>query len=190
MSSRLGIVTGKHLAQLCKEAYGPVTVKMLWICAELSIIACDVQAVITSAIALRILFGWPLWLGSIVTGVDALTFLALDTLGVHSLEWFFVMLVAMMGACFFWNFSVNPPPATGEYKIHQAQSNSYIQNDLNVKMHLFVDVLYGTFVPTITSYGLHSAVAIVGSLVLPQNYFLHRYYLFRSYIYLLLKALE
>jgi natural resistance-associated macrophage protein 2 len=114
MATRIGIVTGKHLAQLCKEEYGPRTVKSLWICAELSIVACDVQAVITSAIALRILFGWPLWVGCVVTGVDAITFLTLDTLGVHSLEGFFVLLVGMMAVCFFWNFSVNPPHASGE----------------------------------------------------------------------------
>lgn len=121
MATRLGVVTGKHLAQLCKDEYGPRTVKSLWICAELSIVACDVQAVITSAIALRILFGWPLWVGCVVTGVDALTFLTLDVLGVHSLEGFFVLLVGMMAMCFFWNFSVNPPRASGNPEL-----NSYL----------------------------------------------------------------
>jgi natural resistance-associated macrophage protein 2 len=112
-----------------------------------SIIASDVQAVITSAIALQILFKLPLWLGCIITAVDALTFLSLHLLGIRSLEAFFVAIVAVMSVCFFYTFSMNPPEP--------------------------VQVAAG-LVPSIPSYGLATAVGIVGSLILPQNYYVHR----------------
>lgn len=118
-----------------------------WILAEISIIASDVQAVVTSAIALKILFRIPLWIGCIVTAFDALTFLSLHLLGIRSLEGFFVAIVAVMSVCFFWTFSLRPPDP--------------------------LEVLQG-FVPSLPSYGLHTAVGLVGSLILPQNYFVHR----------------
>ena len=114
---------------------------------EISIIASDVQAVITSAIAFRILFGFPLWFGCIVTAVDAITFLSLHLLGIRSLESFFVAIVAVMSICFFWTFSLRLPDP--------------------------VEVLQGSLIPTIPSYGLATAVGIVGSLILPQNYYVH-----------------
>lgn len=113
---------------------------------EISIIASDVQAVITSAVALKILFGLPLWMGCILTAFDALTFLSLHLLGIRSLEGFFVAIVAVMSICFFYTFSLNPPSP--------------------------VEVLQGV-VPTIPSYGLSTAVGVVGSLILPQNYYVH-----------------
>lgn len=114
---------------------------------EISIIASDVQAVITSAIAFRILFGFPLWFGCIVTAVDAITFLSLHLLGIRSLESFFVAIVAVMSICFFWTFSLRLPDP--------------------------VEVLQGSLIPTIPSYGLATAVGIIGSLILPQNYYVH-----------------
>ena len=82
MAARVGIVTGKHLAQLCRQEYSAKKWIPLWIMSEISIIASDVQAVITSAIALKILFGVPLWLGCIFTACDALTFLSIHLLGI------------------------------------------------------------------------------------------------------------
>ena len=114
---------------------------------EISIVASDVQAVITSAIAFRILFHFPLWFGCIITAVDAITFLSLHLLGIRSLESFFVAIVAVMSICFFWTFSLRPPDP--------------------------VEVLHGSLIPNIPSYGLATAVGIVGSLILPQNYYVH-----------------
>ena len=147
MAARVGIVTGKHLSQLMRQEYSATKWISLWIVSELSIIASDVQAVITSAIALKILFKLPLWLGCIITAVDALTFLSLHLLGIRSLESFFVAIVAVMSVCFFYTFSMNPPDP--------------------------VEVATG-IVPSIPSYGLATAVGIVGSLILPQNYYVHR----------------
>lgn len=67
--------------------------------------------------------------------------------GIQSLELFFVMIVACMSVCFFWTFSMNLPDP--------------------------VEALKGTLIPYVPSYGLHTAVGIVGSLILPQNYYVH-----------------
>ena len=119
----------------------------LWIMSEISIIASDVQAVVCSAIALNILFKLPLWAGCIITVLDTFTFLCLHIFGIRSLEFFFVCLVGVMAVCFFWNFTTNPP-AAGE--------------------------LLDGLRPTLPSYGLRTAVGIVGSVILPQNYYVHR----------------
>jgi hypothetical protein len=68
LAARLGVVTGKHLAQVCRENYSPVMAKLLWIMTELAIIGSDIQEVIGSAIAFKILFGLPLWAGVLITG--------------------------------------------------------------------------------------------------------------------------
>lgn len=83
----------------------------LWIISEISIIACDVQGIIATAIALKILFNFPLALGALFTCFDLLTFMLIDFAEVdsHQVEWFFITLVTLMAVSFFWNFSINPP---------------------------------------------------------------------------------
>jgi len=69
LAARLGVVTGKNLAEVCRDNY-PWHVNMpLWLMTELAIIGSDIQEVIGSAIAFRILFGWELWIGCLVTGL-------------------------------------------------------------------------------------------------------------------------
>eukprot|EP01041_Mallomonas_annulata_P004519 gene4519-8976_t len=111
MGARIGIVTGKHLAELCREEYSRPRSIGLWIMSEIAIIASDIQAVVCSAIALKILFNLPLWQGCIITVIDTFTFLFLHVFGIRSLEFFFVFLVGVMAVCFFWNFTLNPPEA-------------------------------------------------------------------------------
>ena len=89
-----------------RQEYSATKWVSLWVMSEISIIASDVQAVITSAVALKILFGLPLWMGCILTAFDALTFLSLHLLGIRSLEGFFVAIVAVMSICFFYTFSL------------------------------------------------------------------------------------
>jgi manganese transport protein len=72
LAAKVGIVTGRDLAQLCKETYSKPVSLLLWISAELMIIACDLAEVIGSAIALNLLFGIPLVLGIIITAADVL----------------------------------------------------------------------------------------------------------------------
>lgn len=100
LAARLGCVTGRHLAQLCRYEYNKPTAILLWIFTELAIIGSDIQEVIGSAIAFKLLFGWPLWVGCLVTAFDAFTFLLLGYFGMRALEAFFCSLIAVMAVCF------------------------------------------------------------------------------------------
>eukprot|EP01084_Bolivina_argentea_P210037 357637_1 len=70
LSARLGVVTGRHLAQICRYEYNKPVALALWIMTELAIIGSDIQEVVGSAVAFRVLFGWPLWIGCLLTAVD------------------------------------------------------------------------------------------------------------------------
>lgn len=132
LAARLGIVTGKHLAQVCRENYSPITAKLLWVMTELAIVGSDIQEVIGSAIAFRILFNLPLWAGVLITGADTFTFMLLHALGVRKLEAFFAALIGTMGVCFFVDFGFIAPsgeqmargllPDVSDYAVVQAVS--------------------------------------------------------------------
>ena len=77
LAARLGIVTGRDLAQACREHYPPVVGHVLWILCELAIIACDLAEVIGTALALKLLFGIPIGIGAVLTALDSLLVLLL-----------------------------------------------------------------------------------------------------------------
>src|SRR6187455_3668098 len=77
LSLKLGIVTGRDLAQACRDHYSRPVGLVLWVLCELAIAACDLAEVIGSAIALQLLFGIPLVTGVIITGLDVLVLLGL-----------------------------------------------------------------------------------------------------------------
>jgi len=80
LASRLGMVTGKHLAEVCRDEYGsrtPLTIG-LWLVTESAIIASDIPEVMGTAFALNMLFGLPLWVGVLITGIDTMLFLAFN----------------------------------------------------------------------------------------------------------------
>eukprot|EP00043_Microstomoeca_roanoka_P012515 m.121341 g.121341 ORF g.121341 m.121341 type:complete len:220 (-) comp15519_c0_seq12:204-863(-) len=83
LSARLGVTNGRHLAQVCRAAYGMPSKITLWVMMEIAIIASDVQEVIGSAIAINILSNGaiPLWGGSLITAIDTFTFLFLESWG-------------------------------------------------------------------------------------------------------------
>ena len=91
LSARIGVVTGMHLAELCKRRYPKVPRLLLWIMMEIAIIGSDMQAVIGTAISISILSNQtiPLWGGVIITILDTLTFLFIDKYGLRKLETFF-----------------------------------------------------------------------------------------------------
>src|SRR6187402_2298372 len=94
LSARLGVVTGKDLAQACRDWY-PAPVRWpLWILCEIAIIACDLAEVLGAAIGLYLLFGLPLLWGVAITALDVLILLALSRLGMRRMEAFIVTLVA------------------------------------------------------------------------------------------------
>lgn len=146
LALKLGVVTGKHLAVVCREQYPFRTSMLIWIFAELAIIGSDIQEVTGSAIALQILTGMPLWAGCIVTGLDTFTFLLLHKYGVRKLEFFFAFLVAVMTCSFFANFYMESPAAE--------------------------DIALG-FVPRLPRYAISPAVGLTGAVIMPHNIYLH-----------------
>ncbi len=150
LSSKLGIVTGRDLAQACRDHYSRPVSFALWILCELAIAACDLAEVIGSAIALNLLFGIPLPLGIAITALDVLFVLYLQNKGFRLLEALVIALVVTVGACFLFEMILAQPPIS--------------------------DVLRG-FIPSteiVTNPSmLYVAVGILGATVMPHNLYLH-----------------
>ncbi|GMQ09214.1 hypothetical protein CsSME_00052672 [Camellia sinensis var. sinensis] len=101
LAANLGVVTGKHLAEHCRAEYPRVPNFILWVLAEIAIVACDIPEVIGTAFALNMLFKIPVWVGVLLTGLSTLMLLALQQYGVRKLELFIAFLVVIIAACFF-----------------------------------------------------------------------------------------
>ncbi|UIF29073.1 Nramp family divalent metal transporter [Levilactobacillus brevis] len=112
MSARLGIVTGKDLAQLTRERTGKKTGLFLWIVTELAIMATDIAEIIGSAIALKLLFGFPLIVGLIITAADVLILLVLMKLGFRKIEAIVATLVAVILFVFLYEVILAKPEVT------------------------------------------------------------------------------
>jgi len=100
LSARLGVVTGRDLAQACRDSYPRWIVLPLWLLCELAIVACDLAEVLGAAIGLQLLTGIPLLWGVVITSLDVLLLLALSRYGMRKLEALIVTLVATIGGCF------------------------------------------------------------------------------------------
>ena len=150
LASKLGIVTGRDLAQACRDHYTRPTAIALWIGAEIAIAACDLAEVIGSAIALNLLFHLPITLGILITALDVLLVLGLQHRGFRWLEAVVVALVATVGVCFVYVLIASHPDYAG--------------------------VARG-FVPTPEILRnpemLYIAVGILGATVMPHNLYLH-----------------
>ncbi|HVZ04050.1 Nramp family divalent metal transporter [Hyphomicrobium sp.] len=150
LSARLGIVTGRDLAQACRAAYSKPVSIALWIACELAIIACDLAEVIGTAIALKLLFGIPLIAGALIAALDAFLLLFLMNKGFRFLEAFIIMLLVVIGVCFATEIVLSAPP---------------------------VAAVFGGFVPSkeIVSNPemLYLAIGIIGATVMPHNLYLH-----------------
>lgn len=148
LASNLGVVTGKHLAEHCRAEYPPVANLLLWILAELAIVASDIPEVIGTAYALNMLFHLELWLGVILTGFSTLIFLGLQQYGVRKLEVFIFFLVLTIACCFFLELRYAEP----SYK----------------------EILFGLFVPRLQGDGAFGiAISLLGAMVMPHNLYLH-----------------
>src|SRR3954464_3240283 len=109
LAVRLGIATGRDLAQACRDHYSrPVSIG-LWILCEIAIAACDLAEVIGSALALNLLFHLPIAVGVLVTGFDVLLLLALQNRGIRMLEAIVITLIATIGACFLFEIILARP---------------------------------------------------------------------------------
>ncbi|CAI9758509.1 unnamed protein product [Fraxinus pennsylvanica] len=149
LSARLGVATGRHLAELCREEYPNWARLLLWVMAELALIGADIQEVIGSAIAIKILSHGvlPLWAGVIITALDCFIFLFLENYGVRKLEALFAVLIAIMALSFAWLFGETKPSG--------------------------VELLIGVVVPKLSSKTIKQAVGVVGCIIMPHNVFLH-----------------
>jgi manganese transport protein len=147
---KLGVGTGRDLAQACRDHYSAPTVWFLWVLCEIAIAACDLAEVVGSAIALQLLFGIPLVWGCVVTASDVLLVLFLQTKGFRYIEAVVITLIATIGGCFAAELLFSKPSLAG--------------------------ILLG-FVPgpqIVANQGmLYVAIGIIGATVMPHNLYLH-----------------
>jgi len=150
LSAKLGIATGRDLAQACRDHYSRRTAIVLWVVCELAIAACDLAEVLGSAVALKLLFGLPLLLGVVITAFDVLLVLALQGRGFRIIEAFVVTLIGTIGLCF-------------AYEIFFARP-------------LWLEAAWG-FMPRLQILRdkemLYIAIGILGATVMPHNLYLH-----------------
>jgi manganese transport protein len=147
---KLGVATGRDLAQACRDHYSMPVVWFLWILCEISIASCDLAEVVGSAIGLQLLFGIPLVWGCMIMCVDVLAVLYLQNKGFRYIEALVVTLIATIGVCFAAELFWAAPSLTG--------------------------VMLG-FVPSLEIVKdpqmLYVAIGIIGATVMPHNLYLH-----------------
>src|SRR5687767_5729321 len=150
LSAKLGIVTGRDLAQACRDNYGPVANFTLWFLCEIAIAACDLAEIIGAAIALNLLFGIPLHWGVLITAVDVMLILYLQNKGFRILEAMVIALIVTIGVCFLFEIFLSKPSVSG--------------------------ILLG-FIPSaqvVTNPAmLYISMGILGATVMPHNLYLH-----------------
>ncbi|HEX6560115.1 MAG TPA: Nramp family divalent metal transporter, partial [Longimicrobiales bacterium] len=109
LAAKLGIATGRDLAQAVRDHYSRPAVIMHWILCEIAIVACDLAEVIGTAIALNLLFNIPIPLGVIITGFDVMLILLLQNRGFRLLEALVVVLIATIAGCFLFEMVLAKP---------------------------------------------------------------------------------
>src|SRR5579884_1827725 len=100
LGARLGIVTGRDLAQACRETYPRSVNIALWVLCEIAVAACDLAEVLGAAIGLNLLFHIPLLAGVLITAADTLLVLWLQSFGIRTIEAFVLALITVMAGCF------------------------------------------------------------------------------------------
>lgn len=150
LSARLGIATGRDLAQACRDHFSPAVNIVLWLACELAIIACDLAEVIGTAVALQLLFGLPLLGGALLSILDALIVLLLMNRGFRYLEAFVIALLGIIALCFGIQLIAAAPP------VH------------SILAGLLPDPKIVT-----TPGMLYVAIGIIGATVMPHNLYLH-----------------
>jgi manganese transport protein len=151
IAARLGVVTGKDLAQCCREWYPRWMRWPQWLVCEMAIGACDLAEVLGSAVALNLLFHIPLLWAVIITGFDVLLLLALQRFGMRTIEAVVALLVLTIGACYFIEIFVLP----------QTRPD-------------FLEIGRSLFIPGLGQAGMmFVAIGIIGATVMPHNLYLH-----------------
>jgi manganese transport protein len=146
LSARLGIVSGRDLAQACRETYPRMMNLALWGLCEIAVAACDLAEVLGAAIALNLLFHIPLLAGVLITAADTLLVLFFQSFGIRTIEAFVLALITVMAGCFcieiFW-----AKPSVAE--------------------------MITGLVPRLNRDSLYVAIGILGATVMPHNLYLH-----------------
>jgi manganese transport protein len=147
---KLGVATGRDLAQACRDHYSTPVVWLLWILCELAIAACDLAEVVGSAIGLQLLFKSPLVWGCLITASDVMLVLYLQTKGFRYIEAIVITLIAIIGSCFAAELIFSKPSITG------------ILSGLVPGPHI------------VANQGmLYVSIGILGATVMPHNLYLH-----------------
>jgi manganese transport protein len=150
LSLKLGIATGRDLAQACRDHFSRPVGLILWVLCEIAIAACDLAEVIGSAIALNLLFGIPLVAGVLLTAADVLVVMLLQHRGFRYIESLVAGLIFLIGGCFAYELLVAQPE---------------------------IAAVLGGLVPSsqvITNpTALYIAIGILGATVMPHNLYLH-----------------
>ncbi len=151
IAARLGVVTGKDLAQCCRDWYPRWTRWPNWLFCELAIGACDLAEVLGSAVALNLMFHIPLLWAVIITGLDILLLLTLQRFGMRTIEAIVLLLVLTIAVCYFIEIFIVP----------QTRPN-------------FLEMGRAMVTPTLSQQGMiYVAIGIIGATVMPHNLYLH-----------------
>jgi manganese transport protein len=146
LSARLGIVSGRDLAQACRESYPRPVTYALWVLCEIAIAATDLAEVIGAAIGLNLLFGIPVLAGVVLTAADTLLLLWFQRFGIRVIEAFVLSLVTIIAACFLLEMVLASPS---------------------------VPEIASGLIPRIGGESLYVAIGILGATVMPHNLYLH-----------------
>jgi manganese transport protein len=147
---KLGVASGRDLAQACRDQYSRPTAVSLWVMSEIAIAACDLAEVLGSAVALELLFGIPIFWGVLITAFDVLLILLLQNRGFRLIEAFVVTLIGLIGLCFAYELFLARP-------IWGLAVRGAIPS---------MEILHN-------SQMLYIAIGILGATVMPHNLYLH-----------------
>jgi manganese transport protein len=150
LAVRLGVATGRDLAQACRDHFAPPVAFLLWLVCEIAICACDLAELIGTAVALQLLLGIPLLAGVALTGLDVLLILLLQRWGFGLIEAFVLALLVLIAGCFAVEIYLAAPDWT-------AVAGGFVP-----RPEIVAD-------PTM----LYVAIGIMGATVMPHNLYLH-----------------
>jgi len=150
LCAKLGIVTGRDLAQACRDHYSKPAACLLWFLCEIAICACDLAEVLGSAIALKLLFHIPLVAGVCITALDVLAVMYLQNKGFRYIETLVVVLILTIGGCFLAEMIFSKPSFAGIAKGFIPSAEIFSNREM-----------------------LYVAIGILGATVMPHNLYLH-----------------
>lgn len=150
LSARLAVATGRDLAQACRDAFPKPVAWILWLLAEIAIIATDIAEVIGTAIGLNLIFGLPLEIGVIITALDVFLILYLQKLGFRWVEAFIITLLGVIAVCFGVQIAMANPDWNAVIKGFAPTTDIVTNPDM-----------------------LYLALGILGATVMPHNLYLH-----------------